>query len=533
MKKIKMLLLIGVCVFTLMGCENQTEEAQSTEMFLAVEEEPDIGDKIEELEEIISSGECQAEDYYALAGLYEQDGSYKKARDILEQCFRLYGDERSLELLAEITVDLKEESDDLNAMISEIVGYMQIGENYDVLLRTIKDDTWISALMPKLKTGSRKYYSVISDDATAYIEVGYGSGSAYSKIYLIDKEQISAVIWQNDSYRILSSGYDGEQYQGEFSLWTLNEKTHEVMIESGTLDNGVLTGSYTASIGSMGDDVAAADFWLTKENVSYKVYTGNFDENGVPTVEQPKEDVISKFLENTDYGTCLVYAYTEDNTKCLWVGDASAITADILKLPEIPTFDTYEVKSEVATQELVAQVRVYDGVVQWYDGSKWVDVASVEDMVQEDPLADGGIRSIEGEETVTAEDSVSNIYNVGSIPSQKESDNAAKKSSGSKNKNTTSTGAVADASATAADTGAAVSNASGSSYVAGNNYSAPSSSGSSGAAASTSTPSASAVSEPASAPAVSEPASAPSTPADSGSSSSQDGEVEWGWDLSD
>jgi hypothetical protein len=408
------------------------------------------------MERKLSAGDFSTEDYYALADLYEQDGSYRKARDLLEQCFRLNGDEKSLELLAQITVNLAEESSEVVALVSDLAGYVNAGENYDTVMRTLKDETWFSTLMPKLKVGSRKYFLQLSDAATAYIEVGYEAENSYAQIWIMEGDSIRAVTWKNGAYQILSCGCEANQYQGAFEIWTIDENAREVIQETGTLDNGVLTGDYTAKIGSLGEGIAAADFWLTKEDASYTTYSGSFDAQGIPTVEQPDEANRSKFLENSGYETCLVYAYNESKTNCLWTGDVTTVTAEQLQLPGIPSYRIYEAKTQSSAPEEAPQIRVYDGVVQWFDGSKWVDVESVTQLAQEDPFADGGIQNVEGAEVVAMETETSNTRNMGSIITEKE----ASKSSGSSSKKTSSKSAGSNASS-AASTGSASTDTSG------------------------------------------------------------------------
>jgi hypothetical protein len=341
----------------------------------------------------------------------------------------------------------------------------------------------------------------------------------------MDGESIRAVLWQNDAYQVLSCGYEENQYQGDFSLWTINEQSKEVVQENGTLKNGMLTGSYMAKICSMGDDIEAADFWLTRNEASYVVYNGTFDENGVPTIEQPNEQVRSKFLENTDYTSCLVYAYNENQTNCLWMGDTSAMTAEQLQLPNVPTFKIYDVKSQNSTQASVPQIRVYDGVVQWFDGSKWVDVENVTQMVQEDPFVDGGIQTVEGSDTVAVEAASSHLRNVGGIATEKETESTNKKNSTAKKQETTPS-AVSN---TSAGESAGTASSSGGDNSAGT----PSSSGGDNSA---STPSSSGGDNSVSTPSPDTSVSAPSTSggdnsADSPSqdTSSGDGVIDWGW----
>jgi hypothetical protein len=430
MKKMRWLLIVGAGIALLTGCGKNTGE-EGSEALSVLEEQANLEAEIAQMEAKLTEGEFTAEDYYTLADLYEQAGYYRKERDLLERCYLLYGDEKSLELLDQITVNLVEESVELNTMVSEIAGYVDTGENYDIVMNTIKDESWMSSLMPTLRVGSRKYFRKLSDSTTAYIEAGYNGGKAYAQIWVMDGTNIRAVNWQDHVYQVLSGGYENAQYQGDFTLWTINESSKEVIWETGTMKNGMLTGSYTAKIGSIGT-AAAADFWLTKEEASYTVYSGTFDESGVPTVAQPTEQAQSEFLEDTGYTSFLVYAYSEDQENCLWIGDTSAMTAEQLQLPSVPTFRTYEAKALSSSEQSLLENLPAAGEIQSEEGAE--EKAEEETAVSHSR----NVASVDFKTETESTDDSSSTTKKQDTAAEEEGDGNTSASSGTTNKNNSS-----------------------------------------------------------------------------------------------
>ena len=123
-KRLLLPCLAGVLVLVLTACgdgEELLSGGQLLEGLLSTESAKDavgvtpqpLADETERTiynyEYKYEKGAFGQEDYHTLAGLYAQKGRVREQRNLLEQCYRLFGDQESFELLQNITVNLAEE----------------------------------------------------------------------------------------------------------------------------------------------------------------------------------------------------------------------------------------------------------------------------------------------------------------------------------------------------------------------------------------------------------------------------------------
>ena len=119
-----LLCMSGVLAFSLSACgdgqdvlgsgqflEGLLEKGSETEA-VGVTPQPLADEKelsIYNYEYKYEKGAFVQEDYHTLAKLYGENGRVREQRDLLEQCYRLFQDQESFELLQSITVNLAEE----------------------------------------------------------------------------------------------------------------------------------------------------------------------------------------------------------------------------------------------------------------------------------------------------------------------------------------------------------------------------------------------------------------------------------------
>jgi len=406
----------GLC---LTGCGEGTtelEELLQTEQ-VEITAEPILSEAeraIKEYELKYASGNFSQEDYHALARLYQEDGQIKKQRDLLEESYRLYDDQEAFTDLQSIAVNLEEEEPEIFAEASLMLQNLELSEYLDESVNLIAGSEWLQTMMPKLYEGKRNYFLTRDGKQILFIVVGYDeSGKAYSDVwYTGSEEQAKVLRYYEGTVHLMQTGFKDGTAEGDFTSWMCDGNTGDITREEGTLQGGILVGEYTVSMHSGDGETDLFALWSNRESMEYTVYTGEFDEQGKPTVEQPTEQQIKALAGNTEEGYCLVYAYDESKKHCLFqvtdkdVAEDYRFTSETVGWVNVPDFATYEVKrdavetegedtSDTVSEQIEEQqeatevptVRIYDGQIQMQLYGIWVNVGSVAKYEKEDPFA--------------------------------------------------------------------------------------------------------------------------------------------------
>lgn len=399
---ISLLLFLGGCAQADRGAEEKKEETASGQTGESSADSDLVSEKsaIEEYEIKYASGELTADDYKELADLYGKEGMRKRQRDLLEQCYRLYNDVQCIELLKDITVNIEEESDGIKEEAERLLSNLSTPEYLDEAAGMLLSDDWQSLMMPKLREGSRRYY--MTDEAgktTLCFEVGYDeAGEKYSSAwYAAEDGSVSGLMRREDSLQMLTSKLADGKYQGDFDAWLCMAGSGDVYHETGTFENGVCTGDYTAQVsyGHEASDLFA--LWSSRADMDMTEYKGAFEDGGITAVAQL--DGSQKNVGN-DEDNFIVYAYTADKSGYLFVNvpeEAAAgsfvFDCSALGMEPYPEFALYEpqMKNDSGTQEQMidsgaVKVRIYDSNIEWFDGSRWHVLGAVEDYRKADPF---------------------------------------------------------------------------------------------------------------------------------------------------
>lgn len=423
--KICKLIIAGTLVaFTLTGCgdgsdsadrpqtppskEVTAEASQSTEEPTETQpQESQEDSEIASYEAKYAAGDFTAEDFKALASLYEQKGYIKKQRDLLEQCWRLYNDKEAFTALQNITVNIAEENTQIQEMVSRLQQNLDFEEYLNEAVGLLMNPDWISVMMPKLQQGHRNYYLTAENGNTLVVEAGYDTaGQATSQVwYLTSQDQVRWIGQTSDSLQMMTTTQTNGKYHGAFDSWLVMASSGDVYHETGTFTQGVLTGDYTAQVkfGSNSLDLFSA--WGTKADMEFTDYTGNFGEDGITTVEQPKS---TSKVTNGGNGedSYIVYAYNKAKSKFLFLNtkeepSAFVFQAEAMGLQSCPSYTPYEPTQDSETsligKGLTAEdveIRVNEGNIEWFDGENW----NVAGKVSEDG-SDGNEGTTEGKKT--------------------------------------------------------------------------------------------------------------------------------------
>lgn len=363
---------------------------------------------IREYEDKLTSSGLSIEDYITLAKLYQEENLIQKQRDLLEQCVRLTGDAEAFKLLQEIVVNAQEEDAALSQELSRLNNYIGTEEYLGEAVAILMTDEWRKQMMPKMKQGKRNYYyEDITTGNTLYVEVGYlDDGTFYTKAWRLTADgKLSYLLKSGPEVRMFISGYQDGKLEGAFTQWICNRETGNIIRMDGNYHENIIVGDFVSKVHTGTGNVDLFALWSSKEQLDYVEYRGTFDDNGFPVVEQPSES------ERIGTTPLLAYAFDANRTKYLYVSfdDASQMNqfqfqSSLMGMETVPGYNPYTpVESTVSekgisidneVKEETVQIRVYDSNIEWFNGTNWVVIGSVEDISKKDPFnlyADGQV----------------------------------------------------------------------------------------------------------------------------------------------
>lgn len=422
----RVILAGAAVVLCLSGCGDGTEpegrpEVPPSREATAEPAETEGNSEIAEYELKYASGEFLAEDYLALANLYLQEGTIKKQRDMLEQCYRLYGGQEVLDALAQVTVNLKEEDSYIRETAEQLRQNMELPEFFDEAVNTIVSPDFHEIMMPRMKQGYRSYYLEGEDGSVLNIQAGYDeNGRQFSDVWYVTGEgQAQWLHSEPDVVHSMTATLTDGNYQGAYESWLVAASTGDVYHESGSFEQGICVGAYTAQVhfGEASSDLYS--LWSNRADMDMTEYTGDFGTDGMTTLEQPDAAKRKTFAggNGQDY---VVYAYDSKKENYLFMsaGEANAqelvFSAGTMGFEVYPVYTAYEPKEDAGETGLKNQtveagevkVRIFDGNVEWFDGSRWHTAGSVTQYMKEDPFrayAESDVPAAGGDGTGTGE----------------------------------------------------------------------------------------------------------------------------------
>lgn len=338
-------------------------------------------------EELYASGSADAEDLRTLADLYVQAGLPMNQRSILEQSYRLFQDEEALTLLSSVTVNIREENNTIQEMAATLITNLTTGQYLDEAVSTLNSEECFLTLMPKLTVGCRRYYLESETGYTLCIEAGYDeNNNRYTAIWLTDaKGNVLHLKQTADSIYLLQTTLKDGVYQGAFETWLCQASDGNVYHEQGFYDNGFCSGEYSCDVFFGAGTTDLFSLWCNRNDFPFTSYYGLFDSEGRTTLSQP---------DSLSPGE-VIYAYTASGESYLSIyasadTDAAAMPFQCTTwgLNPYPAFTGYEPgQQDILPQSTPpAEIRVYDGNIQWFDGNIWHTYGSVTEYTEADPF---------------------------------------------------------------------------------------------------------------------------------------------------
>lgn len=464
-KKIGYIIAGSFLLFTLSGCgnNNKPDEAAPEPTSQDAAEDSALSEAtraIAEYEQKYHTGTFVPEDYLALADLYAQTSQVKKQRDLLEQSYRLNDDADSFAALQEIVVNIKEEDSSLQEELNRLQQNLALPEYRSEAAGMLISNDFHTLMMPTLKEGRRNYYLTDQEQHTSlYLEIGYQGSTPYANVWYTNADnQVIAMMQTPETIHLLETGLADGAYQGDFSSWLCISAAGDTYFEQGTFENGIIAGDYTAQVRYGSEPVDLFSLFAGREDLELVTYSGNFDSNGITTLEQPADSKMQVAHNGNAENTTVIYAYHESMEKFLFIADSAeaeelVFDYQLLGLTGYPDYQEYEPAKDSAQPETALtgeatlqlddiRVRIYDSNIEWFDGSRWHIMGPVEEYLDADPFlsyanANGANDLLENEESgdQEANDSAYRKRGSGTIMTE----NNTKKNASSSNKKNTNT----------------------------------------------------------------------------------------------
>lgn len=353
--------LIGALIVT--GCGDVTSLGTSVN---SVEEDGNniSGNAAAQMQYI--TDDSTAEDYHALAEQYAGLGMIRRQRDILEQSYRLFGLEDTLEELSGIYVSLDEEDTEIQNIADLMLRNMELEEYRPESLHLVEENDWFATMMPKLYEGRRNYFKQVEGEVKMVVTVGYDSdGIPFSNVwYYGDENKVIYLGYDNMAASMMETMIANGVYEGEFILWTLDGITGDIMRETGSFSGGALqTDNYAIELHEGFGESDIYDLWNNRENMEYTALDGY---GGAPGKSRLSE------------------------------------------IPANPAFTAYEPVGEDAFTYDNPQIRVFDGEIQWLSDNGWITIGTVDEYVQSDPFLEYAAAKKEFDEDIKNAQAVQN-----------------------------------------------------------------------------------------------------------------------------
>ena len=375
--------------FSLNGC-GQQDTSMTSGNIIDGSVNTKMSEDIAKYETLVQS-EPTPENHLALANAYQVASQMKNQRNTLEFSYRLTSDVAALDALQSIVVNTAEESPAIQSEVDRLIQNISIPEYNTEAVGMFMSPEWMSLMMPKIKDGHRNYYFTDSETQdTIYIQVGYmtnNGNNPYTKTWYISgaDQQVTAISYENNTAVIMNTGMTEGQYDGPFTAWTCIGDVGAIYHDSGTFKNGIMVGDFSSNVFSLDEPMDLFALVSTREGNDFVPYQGHFGEDGVSTMEQPNHNAVA-------------YGYTQDKSAYLFydlvgeLGSGYIFDSSFLGFTPYPTFTQYtplldeKWHGETMIDLSKIQVRVYDNMIELFDGTSWHTVGDVNEYIQADPF---------------------------------------------------------------------------------------------------------------------------------------------------
>lgn len=274
---------------------------------------------------LCQSSEAGAADFAAAAQLYIKSGDIASGRDYFEKAYRLSLDPEYSAALSAISVDAAKDSAAVQDMLKSLSQMITAAET-DKAAALIGSPEWFSVMLPKLDSGSRRYY-MNTEGGSLKVLTGISVNGRHTSLWLINGQSVTYLRF--DARGVVSAALtaSGNAYEGAFSFESCDAANGSYIKGNGALANGLLIGdcNFSAFIGSA---AAAPDaLWAGRTGLALTAYSGRFTSAGQPDAA------------SLSYEPNRIFAYTADGKGYLTLPAATgSVTAEAFGIMPLPAW---------------------------------------------------------------------------------------------------------------------------------------------------------------------------------------------------
>ena len=353
----------------------------------------DLEMRILQLELLVHS-DGTAENHFHLALLYEEAGMIRNHRDALERSYRLDKNEEVFAKLQGVVVNVYEESSIIQELTRSLKRYLSNESHHANAVELILSEEWFGVMMPNLLEGRRNYYlEDISDGSILFVEVGYDAQNdnmPYTRVwhYTPANDDVVNLFQSGNMFQLVQTSLVNGYFDGEFSVWLCVVNGDTIHHDTGTFSRGIIVGEFVSKVHSVSERSDLVSLFNSRNYVEYEVFLGNFNQYGETIITQPRGVTDSQiaYALSEDGRKFLFYTVSEDEDR-----DGVVFDFSFFGLIVFPDFETYtpvpvEELQGIVTLDLSGlRIRVFDSIIQWFDGETWHNVGNVRDLIAQDP----------------------------------------------------------------------------------------------------------------------------------------------------
>ncbi len=251
------------------------------------------------------------EDYLALARLYLDAGENRQARDLLEKGQCLSPTSAKAELLDTVCVDINTEEAGLKDALNPLLESLASGDR-DGAADCLMSEGLYEKLESRVFGGSRRYLGKAGGGTVKLEAAPDGSGADRLRLWYFDGGRVTLMRVSTGELFIAEAAVKDNSYEGDFSTEVYTASDGSVLMDSGTVSGGIVTGAVTTELYTGTEATELPNLWAGRAELERTVYTGELDEEGHALAEQ------ASGLEEGQ----IVYAYTEgDNSYIYMIAD--------------------------------------------------------------------------------------------------------------------------------------------------------------------------------------------------------------------
>lgn len=237
-------------------------------------------------EVLCARGELETDGLILFGRSLMESGELLRARQLLELAARRQNGQEAAELLQGLTVPVGQETEDTAALLRELLAAAAAGD-MPALTQQLQSAGWLNAAMPATGFGGRRYSCTAGDGAEGVIYAWLDGSVPVTDLTLTlpDGRACLVRVTPLSAARLCCDSAEGGG-TGNGQLEYLNLENGAFLTAEGELRGGLFLGQTVFKTYDFSAAEGEQVCWQPLPEQPNGEYTGEFDENGRPTVRQ-------------------------------------------------------------------------------------------------------------------------------------------------------------------------------------------------------------------------------------------------------